>query len=69
MILKARFNASIDTLNNLVSESGIDATFLTAPGICKDTSEIVGAPGAVMTFIGFVAGYESFYALEHVSKV
>jgi hypothetical protein len=69
MILKARINASIIQLNELIKLSGLDATFLTNTGLCSDTSEIIGAPGAIMSFIGFLATFEKFYALERVEKV
>ena len=69
MILKARITTSIDNLNILIKECGLESKFLTSPAICKDTSEIVGAQQDIMLFIGYLANHEHFYGLEHVSKV
>jgi hypothetical protein len=68
-IYKARISTSIDNLNILTKECGLDSRFLTSPAICKDTSEVVGKQQDVMLFIGFLANHEHFYGLEHVSKV
>jgi len=69
MILKARITTSIDNLNILIKECGLESKFLTSPAICKDTSEIVGAQQDIMLFIGYLANHEHFYGLEHVSRV
>jgi hypothetical protein len=69
MILKARVSTTVDNLNVLVKECGLESRFLTSPGICKDTSDIVGQQPDIMLFIGFLANHEHFYGLENVIKV
>jgi len=69
MIYKARVSTTVDNLNTLVKECGLESRFLTAAGICKESSEIVGKQQDIMLFIGFLANHEHFYGLEHVSKV
>lgn len=69
MILKARISTTVENLNTLVKECGLESRFLTSPAICKDTSEIVGAQQDIMLFIGYLANHEHFYGLEHVNRV
>ena len=68
-IYKARVSTTVDNLNILIKECGLESKFLTSPAICKDTSEIVGAQQDIMLFIGFLANHEHFYGLEHVNRV
>ena len=71
MILKARFNNSLDNLNSLVDQyvklNG-SVKFLTCKGILDSQSEIVGEQNEIMFFIGFVAGI-GVHSLECVTKV
>jgi hypothetical protein len=70
-VYKARFGISLVHLDKLLSDyQAINGSvnFLTAAGLCQDTSEIIGKQNEIMFFIGFAAGLGN-HSLQHVNKV
>ena len=70
-VYKARFGIGLVHLEKLLSDYQAvngPVNFLTAAGLCQDTSEIIGKQNEIMFFIGFAAGLGN-HSLQHVSKV